>query len=68
MDGWTPNATKAANYLASMPQGSYTLDKPDAKSLILESGGMLLARGYLYNIKQKHIGLDVYEVWLELRN
>lgn len=61
---WTPKARAAANFLASLPSGHTTLDAKDAKSLLLQSGGQLLARGKLYNIVVSDIGAGVYRVSL----
>lgn len=66
--GWTRAATCAANFLAGMPSGNTTLSRDDAHSLLLESGGSLLAQGRLYNIIAKDIGAGVYKVSLTLAN
>lgn len=61
---WTDSARKAANFLASIPSGQTTLMESDVQSLLLESGGILLARGSLYNIKVTNLGASVYKVTL----
>lgn len=65
--GWTIEASRVANFLASMPSGTSTLNKADLHSLLMESGGMLMSGGYLYNIKATHLGAGVYKVRLELQ-
>ncbi len=62
---WTPEATKAANFLASLPCGNTTLGKKDTQSLLSESGGQLMARGSLYDIKAKHLGAGIYKISLD---
>lgn len=61
----TPEAAKAANFLASMPIGHTTLNTSDTQSLLLDTGGNLLARGRLYDIKADHLGAGVYRVSLK---
>lgn len=68
MSGWTDEARRVANFLASMPSGHTTLKRTDAHSLLLESGGNLLAGGRLYDIVAKDIGAGVYKVSLKLAN
>lgn len=68
MSSWTPEARKAADFLAGLPSGSTTLRSTDTTSLLLESGGQILARGRLYNIVSKHLGAGVYRITLELAN
>jgi hypothetical protein len=66
--GWTAEARRVANFLCSLPSGNATLTRDDAHSLLLESGGALMARGRLYNIVAKDIGAGVYKVHLTLAN
>lgn len=66
--GWTKEAIRAANFLASAPGGNTTLMHDDVQSLLYESGGTLLARGRLYNIIAENIGASVYKVSLTLAN
>lgn len=66
--GWTPEATKAANFLASLPSGTTTLDRTDLRSLMMETGSMLMARGRLYDIVSKSLGAGVYLVSLKDRH
>jgi hypothetical protein len=40
------------------------IERKDMKELLLE-GEPVLACGNLWDIKHKHLGLGVYEVWLE---
>lgn len=62
--GWTSEARQAANFLASLPSGHTTLKSSDLRSLLLETGGQLLARGYLYDIQSRSLGAGVYRVSL----
>ena len=64
----TPEARRALNFLASLPSGNATLPKKDMRDLLLETGGTVMARGYLYNINSKHIGAGVYRLSLSLAN
>jgi hypothetical protein len=67
--GWTHEAHRAANFLCGMPAyGNTTLERDDFRSLMLNSGGTLLAGGRLWNIVSKHLGAGVYKVSLELAN
>lgn len=61
---WTTEAKKAANFLASMPQGRTTLLKPDLRALLYETGGVLMACGSMYDIKAEHLGAGVHRVKL----
>lgn len=56
---------QALNFLASYPSGSYTLDRDDAKKLLLTSGGTIIARGALYNVLCLEIGAGVCKLTLE---
>jgi hypothetical protein len=67
-DGWTLEARRVANFLASLPSGNATLGRADLRSLLSETGGMIMARGYLYDILSKHLGAGVYRVTLEMKN
>lgn len=66
--GWTPEAKRVADFLASSVTGHTTLLTKDLRSLLLESGGQLLARGRLYNIKTRSLGAGVHRVELTLAN
>ena len=57
------------NFLASTGQyANTTMEKDDLRELLLQTGGTLMARGYLYNIVSKPIGAGVYRVTLEVAN
>lgn len=62
----TKEAAKAASWLAGNAAGigSTTLDRADLKSLLLETGGTLICRGHLCDIRSKHLGAGVYKVTL----
>ena len=64
----TPEARRVLNFLASLPSGNSTVGKRDAHDILLETGGIMIARGDLYNIVAKHIGAGVYLIYLEIAN
>lgn len=64
----TPEQHKALNFLASCPIGHTTLLHDDVQSILLETGGNMLACGRLYDIVAKPIGAGVYKVSLTLSN
>jgi hypothetical protein len=63
----TPEQNKQLNFLASMPTGSTTMTEHDLRTILLETGGDMLACGRLYEIVPKHIGAGIYRVTLVLR-
>lgn len=65
---YSREARKALNFLASMPSGSFTLVKSDFRSLLLNSGGWMMARGASYDIKGTEIGAGVFRVMLLRRH
>lgn len=42
-----------------------TMDKKDLKELLLNTDGWIMATGYRWEIKSKHIGAGVYRVHLK---
>lgn len=64
---WTAEAIQAANFLASLPSGNTTMLAKDLRALQLQTGGTLIARGHLYNIRAKSLGAGVWRVSLESR-
>lgn len=55
------------DFLASAgPYANTTMTQEDAKSMLLETGGSILARGRLYNLVLKDLGAGVYYVSLAL--
>lgn len=60
-------ARQAANFLASMPIGSTTLTTKDLRALLLQTGGQLMACGYLHDIKSEALGAGVHRVTLKRR-
>ena len=40
------------------------ITKKEMKAILLE-GDPVIVKGHLYDIKHKHLGLGVYEIWLE---
>lgn len=66
--GWTPSARQAAAFLAGLPTGNTTLNKADTHSLLMESGGIMLAQGRSYDIIARPIGAGVYKITLRISN
>lgn len=56
------------NYLAAVPSGSCTMSREDAKAMLLDTGGNMLACGRLYNFDVKNIGAGVCRVTLTPTN
>lgn len=52
------------NFLAAMPRGHTTMTKDDLKTILMETGGNMLACGTLYDIVAKPLGAGVYRVSL----
>lgn len=48
------------------PNFQTTMTRQQLSKLLLDSGGNLFCRGYLRDIKSKHLGAGVYKVWTEL--
>jgi hypothetical protein len=66
--GWTAGAARAARFLAGCPGGETTLSLTDTRVLLLETSGMLMACGYLYDIDAKPIGAGVHRITLKPRD
>jgi len=50
----------------TMPRwSSMTMDRKDLKELLLSTGGYIIACGEMYNIKNEHLGAEVYKVFLK---
>ena len=47
------------------PNTKYVKTRVDLKQILLDNGSTVFRNGELWEIKKKHIGLGVYEVWLE---
>ncbi len=60
----TPEQRRQLNFLAAMPCGSTTMEHDDLKAVLMQTGGNMLACGWLYNIVGKPIGAGVYKVTL----
>lgn len=63
----TPKAHVTLDYLASMPAGETTLLLNDLRSLLLCTDGTMMARGSLFDIISKRLGVGVYRVTLKRR-
>lgn len=60
----TPEQHRQLNFLAACPAGSTTMEHDDLKTVLMETGGNMLACGRLYDIVGKSIGAGVYKVTL----
>jgi len=55
------------NFLASMPSGHSTVSSRGVlREIMTTTGGQLMARGHLYDIKTNHLGAGVYKIYLKL--
>jgi hypothetical protein len=61
-----PEVNRQLNFLAACPSGTTTMDRTDAKTLLLETGGNMLACGRLYDFVVNDIGAGVCKVSLTL--
>lgn len=63
------------NKMKTLPNNFYnfpaianmTVDNKDLKELLLATGGYIIARGALWDIKTKNMGAGVYRVTVERR-
>ena len=61
--------TRALNFLASAgPSANTTVKNADADTIMLDTGGNILARGVLYNIKSQRVSPGVCRLSLERTN
>ena len=61
--------TQALNFLASAgPLANTTVKNADADEIMLQTGGHILARGMLYNIKSQRVSPGVCSLSLERPN
>jgi hypothetical protein len=64
----TAAADQVIDQLTAMPSAAKpTLKRNDLQSLLLYSDGWLTIAGHQYDIRSKHIGAGVYQVWVDLR-
>lgn len=64
----TPEQSRQLNFLAGNPQGLTTMKDSDIETLLLETGGNMLACGSLYDFVVTPIGAGVSKVTLKLTN
>lgn len=65
----TTEQGRQLNFLCGSPKyGHTTMLIDDLRQVLLETGGNVMACGYLWDIKSKHLGAGVYKVSLELAN
>lgn len=60
----TPEQHRQLNFLAGMPSGHTTMTREDLRTVLMETGGNMLACGRLYDIVGRDIGAGVYRVSL----
>ena len=56
------------NFLASCVGGHTTMTKAQARKMLLDTGGQILQRGRLVNLKIKDLGVGVVHVTTEPAN
>lgn len=54
------------NHLCSMPGAHTTVNRAELRELLTTTGGQVLARGKLHDIKSRHLGAGIYQVRLKL--
>jgi len=64
----TQEQSRQLRFLAGMPSGTTTMTHEDLKTVLMETGGNMLACGRLYDIVGKPIGAGVYKVSLTPSN
>lgn len=52
------------NFLWSMVGANITASKDELRKFLEQTGGSVLCRGHLLDVKSKHLGAGVYKVWL----
>jgi len=60
-------ANEALNYLAGSPAGVTTLPTSQADKALLDTGGWMLARGYMYDVQIKRLSAKVSRISLKRR-
>ncbi len=62
-------ANRALNFLCSTPNlGNTTVNDLHLTEIMEATGGSVMARGYLYNIKTQRLANNVHKISLELAN
>jgi hypothetical protein len=60
---------RTLNFLCGSPSyGTTTVETADLREILLETGGNVMARGRLYNLKSELLGAGVYKLSLEIAN
>ena len=53
------------NHFFTMPRMAHTtMTTPQLRSVLLRHGGVIIARGELWTIRNKHLGVGVHRVYL----
>jgi len=60
----TKEQSRQLKFLAGCPAGTTTMTEADLKTILMETGGNMLACGSLYDIVGKPLGAGVYKVSL----
>lgn len=62
----TPEQNRQLNFLCGCPEwGNTTMTTEDFRTILLETGGNVMACGYLWDIVGNHLGAGVYKVTLK---
>ena len=69
MSEWSRDASQTLNFLAGAgPLANTTVKNAVADEVMLQTGGMVLGRGCLYNIKSQRVSPGVCKLSLERAN
>ncbi len=61
------SASRQLDHLASMPGLAHTtMERPELRKLLLDTGGELMLNGRIYAITSEHLGAGVYRVSTKL--
>lgn len=59
-------ANRIMNFLAGLPAGNASASsRAVVREIMLQTGGSMMAAGYLYDVKAKSLGGGVYRMTLE---
>lgn len=55
------------NFYTMPHYASTVIDRKDLKELLLSTGGWIIARGEIYDIRNESLGAGIYKVFLKRR-
>ena len=65
-EGLTAEENRTLDHLAAVFFGAKsTVTRKQLKNILLYSDGWLIIRGQRVNIRSKHVGAGVYQIWFE---